>query len=343
MNKYQHNLLSAAILGLLSSAACAESADIYLGAGAGFSHFQGLNKLQGVESGTEDAAAANAFVGVNLNDYLGAELGYLYAGRGNTDGNRFENQGGTLSLVGRIPLIYDLSLLAEAGGYWSHSSGLGTSDNKVSSLFGTGLAYKVNDALDLQARWRYMADVSDLNSAEYNTRIKPNQTVTTLEAVYHPFRNSYVAPVVAAPIPPLEPEAVAVDKTFELSSDVLFAFGKAELKAEGVQALAKLYQQLAEARPINGEAIVIGYTDRLGSARFNQQLSEARAEKVANYLVAQGMPAGQIRVEGHGAEESLTGSDCDGIKSKQQKISCLAPDRRVEIRVTGTTSSMQQE
>ena len=334
-------VVSSLMLGLCTGSANAtengDSADLYFGAGAGFTHFQGLNKIGGVENGTEDAAATNAFAGYNLNDYLGAELGYIYAGRGNTDGNRFENQGGTLSLIGRVPLAGDLSLFGEAGGYWAHTDGLGTKDTKVSSLFGAGLTYQLTDALDLQARWRYITDVADLHSSDYHTSTKPNQNMTTLELVYHPFRSSYVEPVaVERPIP--APEPVMVDKTFELSSDVLFAFGKADLKEEGLQTLDKLYQDLANARPKEGEAIVIGYTDRIGSAKVNQRLSEARARAVADFLVSQGLPASKIRVEGRGADDSLTGTQCDGIKSKAKRIQCLAPDRRVEVRLTGIKS-----
>ncbi|MFQ1689111.1 OmpA family protein [Aeromonas veronii] len=336
-------LLSTLVFGLMSLHATASEGtpDIYLGAGAGFTHFQGLNKIEGVETGSEDAAAANAFAGYNLNDYLGAELGYVYGGRGNTDGNRFENQGGTLSLIGRVPLADGVSLFGEAGGYWAHTDGLGAKDTKVSSLFGAGVTYQLTDALDVQARWRYITDVADLHSSDYQTRIKPNQNMTTLEMVYHPFRSSYVEPVAVTPPTPA-PEPVMVDKTFELNSDVLFAFGKAELKAEGLQALATLYRDLAAARPKDGEAIVVGYTDRIGSDKVNLRLSAARAEAVADYLASQGLPAGKIRVEGRGAEDSLTGSDCDGIKSKAERISCLAPDRRVEVRITGVKSVMEQ-
>ena len=66
------------------------SDDIYFGAGVGAAHFNGLNKIEGVNAGEEDAAAANAFVGYNFNEYFGSELGYQYTGRGNTDGNRYQ-------------------------------------------------------------------------------------------------------------------------------------------------------------------------------------------------------------------------------------------------------------
>lgn len=310
------------------------SNDVYIGAGAGFTHFHGLNKVDGVKDGTEDAAAASAFVGYNIHEFLGAELGYNYSGRGNTDGHRFENQGGTLSVVGRVPVYGDLSLFGEVGGYWAHTDGLETKDTKVSSLFGAGLTYPINDSLDIQSRWRYIRNVADLNDSSSETRLKPNQNTTTIEVVYHPFRGA-TAPVTPSPVidyPAVE-EPVTQDKTFEFASDVLFAFGKATLKTEGKVALDELYQKLLSENPKDGNALIVGYTDRIGAAHVNQKLSEQRAQSVADYLIYKGLPASKVTIEGRGSADSLTGSLCEGSSSKQEQINCLAPDRRVEVRL----------
>ena len=65
-------------------------------------------------------------------------------------------------------------------------------------------------------------------------------------------------------------------------------------------------------------------------------LSEKRAKTVADYLVQKGIPAGKVTTEGRGEAESVTGTQCDSVKGKKQVIACLAPDRRVAIKVTGT-------
>ena len=327
----------------LATTAAHATDDIYFGAGVGAAHFNGLNNAA-VETGTEDAAATNLFMGYNFNETFGAELGYQYAGRGNTNGginnNAYENQGATLSGIARLPLGEDFSLFGEAGAYWAQTDGLDNSDTRVSPLAGVGLTYKLNDALDLQARYRYMWDVADLHAD--NVRYKSNQSVATLEAVYHPFRTSYVAP---APAPVVEeapaPAPQIVEKNFALNSDVLFAFGKDSLKAEGVEALNSLYQQIVDFQPKDGSAVVVGYTDRIGSDAYNQKLSEARARTVANFLVSKGMAASKVAVEGRGEANPVTGNKCDGVKAKAQLISCLAPDRRVEVRVSGVQEVQQ--
>ena len=228
--KMAPSLIAIAMAALGATAAHAAD-DIYFGAGVGAAHFNGLNKIDGGGyAGTEDAAAANAFMGYNFTENFGTELGYQYAGRGNTEGLRYENQGATLSGIARLPVGNDVSLFAEGGAYWAHTDGLGISDTKVSPLAGAGVTYKVSDALDLQARYRYMWDVADLNVD--GTHYKSNQSVATLEAVYHPFRTSYVAPV-AAPVVAEAPAPApqVVEKNFALNSDVLFAFGKETLES----------------------------------------------------------------------------------------------------------------
>ena len=335
--KMAPSLIAIAMAALGTTAAQATD-DIYFGAGIGATHFNGLNNAA-VEDGTEDATATNVFAGYNFNETFGAELGYQYTGRGSTDGERYESQGATLSGIARLPLGNDFSLFGEAGAYWGHTDGLNTSDTKVSPLAGAGVTYKVNDALDLQARYRYMWDVADLTTAT-GEQYKSNQSVATLEAVYHPFRTSYVAPV-AAPVVEEAPAPQVVEKNFALNSDVLFAFGKSTLKAEGTEALNGLYQQIVEFQPKDGNAVVVGYTDRIGSDASNQTLSEARARTVANFLVSKGMSASKVAIEGRGEANPVTGTQCDGVKAKAELISCLAPDRRVEVRISGVQEVQQ--
>ncbi|MGL5707657.1 MAG: OmpA family protein, partial [Aeromonas sp.] len=251
------------------------------------------------------------------------------------DGADFKTQGATLSGIARLPLGDIFSVFAEGGAYFNHVNGNDNSDNGTAPLAGLGLTAKVSDLVDLQARYRYLWNLGD----EQKTW-ESDMSVATLELVLHPNRTSYVAPV-AAPAPEPAPEPVVVDKNFALSSDVLFAFGKSTLKPEGVAALNTLYQQIVDVQPKDGSAVVVGYTDRIGSDAYNQKLSEARARTVADFLVGKGLPAGKVAIEGRGEANPVTGTQCNGVKGKTQLIACLAPDRRVEVRVTGVQQVTQ--
>jgi outer membrane protein OmpA-like peptidoglycan-associated protein len=76
---------------------------------------------------------------------------------------------------------------------------------------------------------------------------------------------------------------------------------------------------------------ILGYTDRIGAADYNRRLSELRAYAVAQYLMRRGVPEYKIRYEGRGDNDPLTRSDeCQGL-AREDLITCLQKDRRVEI------------
>ena len=140
------------------------------------------------------------------------------------------------------------------------------------------------------------------------------------------------APPAPAPAPAPAPKPTA-DK-IKLSADALFDFDKATLRPEGKQ---KLDELAAKAKGIKLEVILaVGHTDRLGSDSYNQKLSERRAAAVKSYLVSKGIEANRIYTEGKGEKQPVTGKTCSDKQARKALISCLQPDRRVEIEVIGT-------
>ena len=71
-----------------------------------------------------------------------------------------------------------------------------------------------------------------------------------------------------------------------------------------------------------------------------KKLSEQRARTVADYLIGKGLPADKVNVEGRGKQSPVTGDSCTS-KSKRELIVCLAPDRRVEVKVQGVSEVQQ--
>ena len=119
-----------------------------------------------------------------------------------------------------------------------------------------------------------------------------------------------------------------------VAADALFDFNKATLRPEGKK---KLDDVVAKANQLNLEVIIaVGHADRIGSAAYNQKLSEKRAASVKDYLVAKGVPANRVYTEGKGSKQPVTKPDqCKGAKSAKV-IACLQPDRRVDIEIIGT-------
>ena len=135
-------------------------------------------------------------------------------------------------------------------------------------------------------------------------------------------------------VPTLTPEPQKPPQKVSFSADALFAFDKAVLKPEGKLELDGFANNLSG---VSYEAIqVTGHTDRFGSDKYNQRLSEQRGNAVQEYLVSKDIPANRITVQGLGETQPTTKpGDCTGRKSPKV-IACLQPDRRVDIEVSGT-------
>lgn len=136
------------------------------------------------------------------------------------------------------------------------------------------------------------------------------------------------APIAAAPVAP----APVIEKV-SLESDVLFEFDKAQLRREGEQKLDELADRIKDAQVES--ILAVGHADRIGPAQYNEKLSAERAEAVKQYLAQKGIEEQRVRSEGRGEAQPITGEQCKGVKGSKL-ISCLQPDRRVEIEVRGT-------
>lgn len=69
---------------------------------------------------------------------------------------------------------------------------------------------------------------------------------------------------------------------------------------------------LAQAAVLTGGDVTItAYTDESGAAAYNQKLSEKRAQSVADYLVAHGVPADHITIKGMGPTHAYATAELD--------------------------------
>jgi OOP family OmpA-OmpF porin len=130
------------------------------------------------------------------------------------------------------------------------------------------------------------------------------------------------------PEPPKKPAVV------NLASTELFEFNKAVLTQE---ARAKLDNEVvAKLRDLKDVRYIIvnGHADRLGSAQYNQRLSEKRADAVRAYLVSRGVDTAKVETLGFG--KTLPVKSCPDEKDRKGLIECLTPNRRVVVEVQGT-------
>jgi OOP family OmpA-OmpF porin len=120
---------------------------------------------------------------------------------------------------------------------------------------------------------------------------------------------------------------------FEAEADPLFNFDRANIRSDQRN---KLDELVAELKGASYDSIsVTGHADRIGSDRYNEQLSRRRADAVKAYLVRKGVPASKIEVSAMGESQPVTTeADCNGQRGRAL-ISCYQPDRRVEVSVSG--------
>ena len=146
------------------------------------------------------------------------------------------------------------------------------------------------------------------------------------------------APKAAAPAPKAaeapKPAAPKKPAVLTVTSTELFEFNRAVLTPE---ARTKLVNEVvARAKDYASIALVHvdGHADRLGTAQYNQKLSERRADAVRAYLVSKGFEGDKIETLGSGKTNPVKG--CPDTKDRKSLIECLAPNRRVVVEVKGT-------
>ena len=314
------------------------------------------------------------FLGYQLNRYLGFELGYFNLGKQGTVTTtplgtlnaELRGQGANLDVVGTLPLTTNLSALGRVGAAYTRTrtqfvrtgavvvNNPNPSDRRSDMKVGMGLQYAFSPGFMMRAEGeRYR--LSDATGGRANVDLYSVSLVFPFGRAPAPARRvSYTPPwtapapaaVVEAPAPapvvvyvapiPAPAPAVPEPRRVSYSAESLFGFDKSAIGPDGKAALDRFAAELA------GTAFdsitVEGHTDRIGTTAYNQTLSVERAEAVKAYLVSQGrVDPGKVRAVGMGEGGPVTqAGDCKGNTQTAVLISCLQPDRRVDIEVTGT-------
>jgi len=305
------------------------------------------------------------FGGYKFNRNFAVEGGYFDLGRfgfsattvpaGTLNGN-IRLKGLNLDAVGILPITEKFSVFGRVGVDYAEArdsfSGTGAvnvlnpnpSKRAANIKFGGGLQYDFTEALAMRLEAeRYRIDDAVGNKGDidlvsvglvYRFGGKTPAPVPRAETVA---AAPVAEPVAAAPPPPPPPVVMPrAPSKVTFSADSLFAFGKADVSPAGKQELDRF---AADLRGVDFDVITVtGHTDRIGSHKYNMDLSTRRAEAVKNYLVeSAGIPDGKIAARGTDGSEPVTKpGECKGAKVTKKLIACLQPDRRVEVEVSGT-------
>lgn len=122
---------------------------------------------------------------------------------------------------------------------------------------------------------------------------------------------------------------VISDVDYELRT-VYFDFNSATLTPA---AKTKLNALVAALKSSGAKQVrIVGFTDEIGTASYNNRLSVRRAEVVSAYLKKKGVSVKKGKLEVRGLGETESKSSCSEVKGNELKA-CLWRDRRVEVEV----------
>lgn len=120
-----------------------------------------------------------------------------------------------------------------------------------------------------------------------------------------------------------------IQVTFD--SGILFDFDSSQLRPEARQNLRELAQSLSSYD--NTEVLIVGHTDSVGRAEYNQGLSERRAQAAAAYVMEQGVRPSRVRTMGRGEDEPVASNETEAGRQE---------NRRVEIAIFASEAYREQ-
>jgi outer membrane protein OmpA-like peptidoglycan-associated protein len=111
-----------------------------------------------------------------------------------------------------------------------------------------------------------------------------------------------------------------------LNGGVLFATGESALLPIARDRLDEVARALKD-NPY--DAIVVeGHTDAIGSQQKNDELSRQRAESVRDYLIGQGVEAGQIRAVGIGSRRPVADNKSPEGRANNRRVEIIVDRKR---------------
>ncbi|MCE0494419.1 OmpA family protein [Vibrio salinus] len=309
----------------VSTASMASMADgIYVGAKEGASWFNGACSSSGACD--DNKIGLGGFVGYEMTDYLGIEAGYDYLGKivGSGINNRSVS---AITLAPKFSLpVYDhfSAYLKTGGAYVDYGQ-----EQDMSYLAAVGAEYAINRHLTARLEYQKLTDIN-------NDVVKANNNFITLGVSYK-FGGAEPEPVVVREEPVAEPEPEPVvapqpvvhtykkslnsSDSFALNSAVLTDSAKTHLQE--VITFMNTYPQAM--------VTIVGHTDSTGSMKYNQMLSEQRANAVATYLEENGIDSTRIMAEGKGELEPIASNETRMGREQNRRVDITIPEFEYKV------------
>jgi len=228
------------------------------------------------------------------------------------------------------PLTNDLSLYTQLGGsmFWKNLSSKTdlkhtiTKDSKLMPIASIGAEYIFNEKFFTRLDYTFkntVNSVSELSMYPYLGNIDLSFG-WKFGSLYEDHDFKYIP-------------KLGNKKYIALTENINFPFNSIELKPVSYDTLDKLNNKIKKMKLKKMSIILSGHSDRIGNKKYNKKLSKDRAYTIKKYLTSRGLSKNLMIVHGLGDSQPLTDKVCKDMDSQPLLISCLAPDRRVEIQV----------
>lgn len=163
---------------------------------------------------------------------------------------------------------------------------------------------------------------NNTTTQHYRIRFSPMQQEMLERGAYYYIDDVQVLPLWKLPeplLPSFTPDTILFNKTYVLNK-IQFKFDSYKLQHASFEELDALASWLTNHSTVSIR--LSGHTDDVGGDRYNQTLSEKRAQTVALYLQQKGISSNRVQTKGYGKSKPLVPAT-DDLARKQ--------NRRVEI------------
>ena len=114
-------------------------------------------------------------------------------------------------------------------------------------------------------------------------------------------------------------EALKTDRGMVITlGDVLFEFNRAEVKASAQARMAQLADFLRQYP--DRRVSIEGHTDNIGTAAYNNELSQRRAEAIRSQLIGLGIAVERISTVGYGKDFPVAANDTDTNRAINRRV-----------------------
>lgn len=145
-----------------------------------------------------------------------------------------------------------------------------------------------------------------------------DSAVSAADVASGPALSTFVADTLLTPL-----EKALEYTTHTVSAEVLFDFDKYVIKEQGKVELQKLANLIRSQGMSVQDIDIVGHTDSIGTAEYNQRLSERRAMAVKNFIVSKGVSASIIDAMGMGETKPVASNDTAEGRALNRRVDIL--------------------